>query len=139
MTPANSLDALKKAKYNVEKHYFFVGVVDRMEETLKLLEYLLPQFYKGALDLYKKTGGPRNIRFHFQPKLSDEGTAYLKNLLEYNYDFYNFVSQRMSRQTMLLSVSMHWKGFRETLCDFVFAFYCLKYATPIRLLLSDNV
>ena len=41
-------DALEQAKKNVENHYLFVGLTEDFENTLKMLEVLVPQQFKGA-------------------------------------------------------------------------------------------
>ena len=40
----------------VEEKYTVVGVTELWEETLEVLEHLLPAFFKGALQLYRKRG-----------------------------------------------------------------------------------
>lgn len=43
---------LTKAKWNVEKNYQVIGLLERMEDTLKLLEVEMPGYFNGALQLY---------------------------------------------------------------------------------------
>ena len=40
--------ALEQAKRNLIDHYLLVGVTERMEQMIVLLEKLLPQFFYGA-------------------------------------------------------------------------------------------
>ncbi len=40
--------ALQAAKANVEEHYAVVGLLDDLEGFVKVLEVLLPDFFKGA-------------------------------------------------------------------------------------------
>ena len=44
------------AMRRVEEQYMVVGVTELWEETLEVLEHLLPAFFKGALKLYRKRG-----------------------------------------------------------------------------------
>ena len=45
---------MRRAMYNVEKHYAVVGVLEEFNKTLIVLEHFLPTFFKGALDLYRR-------------------------------------------------------------------------------------
>ena len=48
-----SVSKMSKAKWNVEHNYQVVGLLERIEDTLKLLEVQMPEFFKGALEIYK--------------------------------------------------------------------------------------
>lgn len=48
----NSRWALEKAKFNVEKYFTVVGVLEHLNETLSTLEYKIPQYFKGLQNLY---------------------------------------------------------------------------------------
>ena len=50
----NTEVAMRRAMYNVEKHYAVVGVLEEFNKTLIVLEHFLPTFFKGALDLYRR-------------------------------------------------------------------------------------
>ena len=52
----NSERAMMAAMRRVEEKYTVVGVTELWEETLEVLEHLLPAFFKGALQLYRKRG-----------------------------------------------------------------------------------
>ena len=52
----NSERAMMTAMRRVEEQYVVVGVTELFEETLEVLEHLLPAFFKGALQLYRKRG-----------------------------------------------------------------------------------
>ena len=45
----DSAAALQRAKSNVEKYYPVVGVLERMPETLKIMEKLLPNVFIGQI------------------------------------------------------------------------------------------
>jgi len=45
--------ALSQAKINVVKNYLLVGVTEEYEDFLFALETLLPEFFKGILEIYK--------------------------------------------------------------------------------------
>ena len=51
---------------NVERNYAFVGTTEQMELGLKLLEAVLPKFFKGATKLLYK----RNVNGNPHPSMS---------------------------------------------------------------------
>ena len=53
---SGSLLALRQAKINVIKNYLVVGVTEEMDDFLFVLENLLPEFFKGVLNMYKAPG-----------------------------------------------------------------------------------
>ena len=48
----NGERALAAAKANVERHYAVVGVMERMNDTLRVLENELPSVFQVRLDLF---------------------------------------------------------------------------------------
>ena len=50
----NSKEALERAKANVAAHYTVVGVTEMWDESLQVMEELLPFFFKGARQMYQK-------------------------------------------------------------------------------------
>lgn len=46
--------ALEKAKENIDNHYMFVGTLENLEESLKILGLLLPKYFKNA-HIYAKS------------------------------------------------------------------------------------
>ena len=49
--------ALQLAKSNINKWFPVVAVLERMKDSLQVLEHLLPKFFLGALHHYEKEGG----------------------------------------------------------------------------------
>ena len=39
---------------NVESFYSVVGVLEEMENSLEVMEALIPKFFQGALQIYRK-------------------------------------------------------------------------------------
>ncbi|XP_062864020.1 uronyl 2-sulfotransferase [Trichomycterus rosablanca] len=89
-----SLWALRKAKENVLKHYLLVGVLEELEDVLRLLERLLPHFFSDAPKIYKspeyKKLGNMTVTVHKNTP-SPEALQVLYRHMEYEYDFYRFV------------------------------------------------
>ena len=52
----NSERAMMAAMRRVEDHYLVVGVTEMWEETLEVLEHMLPAFFRGALQMYRSRG-----------------------------------------------------------------------------------
>ena len=52
----NSERAMMAAMRRVEDQYLVVGVTEMWEETLEVLEHLLPAFFRGALQMYRSRG-----------------------------------------------------------------------------------
>ena len=46
-------EALDRAKANVVKSYLVVGLQEELTNTVLVLEHLLPEFFKGASQLFK--------------------------------------------------------------------------------------
>ena len=50
---------MRQAKINVIRNYLLVGVTEELEDFLFALEALLPEFFKGVLNVYKAPGWMR--------------------------------------------------------------------------------
>ena len=89
------------AKKNVENYYPIVGVLERFNETLVVLERMMPFYFKGASKVdYMEVYGLENIlnaRMK-KPKLSDETKQMLRRNMTYEIEFYDFCVQRLHKQ-----------------------------------------
>uniref|UniRef100_A0A8C6SZ73 Uronyl 2-sulfotransferase n=1 Tax=Neogobius melanostomus TaxID=47308 RepID=A0A8C6SZ73_9GOBI len=86
--------ALERAKQNVLENYLLVGILEELEDVLLLLERLLPQYFTGALDIYKgpdymKMGKLTSTVRKYTPTL--EALQVLYHRMSYEYEFYNFI------------------------------------------------
>ena len=45
--------AFEISKKHILNNYFFIGILEQFEETLLLAEFLLPDFYKNASNIWK--------------------------------------------------------------------------------------
>ncbi|XP_028415482.1 uronyl 2-sulfotransferase-like [Dendronephthya gigantea] len=90
--------ALEQAKKNVEK-YLVVGILEEYEDFIKVLEKLLPNFFKGA---YRESKTPDpNIPqksvlslTRKKQKPSEKVIAISRGNMKLEYDFYDFVKKR---------------------------------------------
>ncbi|KAK7082791.1 hypothetical protein SK128_005263 [Halocaridina rubra] len=88
--------ALQQAKYNVEKHYSVVGIMENMNLFFKILQHYLPRFFKdisevGKIKLNKHLGKSKS-------KVSNETKIILRNRLSEDYELYEFIQQRLQLQ-----------------------------------------
>ena len=51
-----SIAALNEAKYNVDKHFAVVGVMEDLHGFFQILEYLFPDYFRGASALFYDHG-----------------------------------------------------------------------------------
>jgi hypothetical protein len=49
--------ALKRANENVQKHFAVVGLTEDMFTFTKVLEHVIPSYFRGMSDLYKEKEG----------------------------------------------------------------------------------
>lgn len=94
--------ALRQAKINVLTNYLLVGVTEELEDFLFALEALLPEFFKGVLDMYKAPGDALSKKITTTKTVKKKGPSaevekIMKKHLELEYDFYNFVKDRFHR------------------------------------------
>ena len=50
----NTPHALAKAKYNAEHHFAVIGLTEDTAQTIALLEFYLPRYFKGAGQFFNK-------------------------------------------------------------------------------------
>jgi len=48
--------AAKRAKNNVLREFYVIGVMEQFEDTLEIFERTLPRFFKGVTDIWKTQG-----------------------------------------------------------------------------------
>ena len=97
--------AMNLAITNIDKFYLVVGVIEQFKKTLKVLEYLLPEYFAGAVHVYEeqeKEG--KNVHEKCQaglePLQDKEDPVYqqLKGYLYREYKVYNHVFTRLEEQ-----------------------------------------
>lgn len=91
--------AVRQAKINVIRNYLLVGVTEELEDFLFALEALLPEFFKGVLNVYKTPGEALQEKITTTKTLNKKGPSVkvekiMMKKLELEYDFYNFVKAR---------------------------------------------
>nr|CAB3254130.1 heparan sulfate 2-O-sulfotransferase 1-like [Phallusia mammillata] len=97
--------ALAEAKKNVITQYTLVGVTERIDEFVEVLEAILPSMFRGMSKKYRE-GTKSHLRntLHKEP-LSEQGIAKMKNSKIYKmerelYDFtvnhFNFIKKQLT-------------------------------------------
>ncbi|XP_032789191.1 heparan sulfate 2-O-sulfotransferase 1 [Daphnia magna] len=93
--------ALQRAKFIIEHEYSVVGILDKMNETLHVLERYIPRFFSGSAKIYYSRGYGRrheNRYIKSKPALSDQVLAKLRDSLSDEYELYEFCQQRLYHQ-----------------------------------------
>eukprot|EP00959_Pyramimonas_sp_CCMP1952_P161502 3377266-Pyramimonas_sp.AAC.2 len=78
----------KMAEYNVQYRYLAVGVLDKLLKFLRMMEVMLPAYFKGAGEAWKHYREPVPHRY---PHPTNATIALLEDYYEQEMLFYNFV------------------------------------------------
>lgn len=93
--------ALQRAKFIIEHEYAVVGILERMNQTLAVLERYIPRFFSGAQHTYYDQGYARrheNKDIKNKPELTEPVLEKLKQSLASEYELYEFCQQRLYSQ-----------------------------------------
>ena len=96
----NNRNALKKAISNIERFYPVIGITEKINVTLKVLEYELPEFFDGAMDVYYTDEDVRlnqNVN-RDKPSVSDQIVNIIKKNFTNDLEFYDYCKQRLLQQ-----------------------------------------
>ena len=96
-----SAKVLSAAKRNVEKYFAVVGVLERLDETLFVLEKKLGVFMKGVSRLYR---GQKANKAWRREEISREAADKMKSILSLEYEFFDFVNARLTKQLKELAL-----------------------------------
>ena len=89
--------ALALAKSNIERYYSYVGLLEYIESSLELLEYIHPLIFSGISESSRMnmTKNPVNrTPAKYVHPISNETAVILRRVLKYDYELYDFVKQR---------------------------------------------
>lgn len=100
--------AVKHAKTRLVKDYHVIGVLEQFEDTLELFEHMLPNYYKGAMQIWhsKKVQDTREATKSLNhTELSEEAREVMtQKLLLHEMDLYTFTvalfNERLARKRM---------------------------------------
>lgn len=93
-TDPGNQQAFNKAKYNLLHNYLLVGTTDRMEQMIKLLEFLLPEYFKNASEHFNSLNEKRKHLRHttkkILPSLEVENKFKQNSIYKMEREFYDF-------------------------------------------------
>ncbi|EDO38740.1 predicted protein, partial [Nematostella vectensis] len=95
--------AFRQALYNLVNRYLVVGILEEVDDFLTVLEKLLPNFFKGALEMWKMPETRRKGRRQDETRTknkkapSAEVVRIMKKRLHLEYEFYEAVKERFHR------------------------------------------
>jgi len=84
--------ALEQAKSNLINNYLVVGVTEDLESFVEVLQFLLPNFFTGAVDYLKESGKAHIKKTKHKDPISDDTRKKMQNSTIYRIEmeFYNF-------------------------------------------------
>uniref|UniRef100_H2ZJG2 Sulfotransferase n=1 Tax=Ciona savignyi TaxID=51511 RepID=H2ZJG2_CIOSA len=99
--------AVEKAKQNIKKNYVFVGILEDLDNSLKIMEAILPSYFNDALHVYHNPENERMKHETHTRNKKDTSTAardFLKSetSLKLEYDLYEFVKSEMENLKSIL-------------------------------------
>ncbi|XP_070554801.1 uronyl 2-sulfotransferase-like [Ptychodera flava] len=104
--------ALETAKRNVVEKYVFVGIMEDFERSLRIFQYLMPQFFRSAPKAYKIIKR-KNVMSKFKSVSRKESPETVKEIMRgrmyLDYEFYNFIKERM----LLIEKQMEMTGYHK--------------------------
>ena len=85
---------------NIDTNYLVVGVLDMLEETVAVLECLMPDVMTGLVEAYRTSKVNKKSKHARMPEavMSDEAREVMRTRLEPEYQVYRHVTERLSRQ-----------------------------------------
>lgn len=89
--------ALSIAKANINRFYIWVGVLEYLESSLELLGFVLPSIFEGVVNTYRKIIKHSRVNVtpaHYRNVISNKTRTILFELLEPEYELYEFVRMR---------------------------------------------
>ena len=92
----DDVSALQRAKAAVEEQYSVVGVVERRNVSLAVMEAYLPQWFRRATVLQEKETKREMVNSHPEP--GRHTRTELMRRLRLDYNFYHFCVQRLELQ-----------------------------------------
>ncbi|XP_035681325.1 uronyl 2-sulfotransferase-like [Branchiostoma floridae] len=100
--------AVERAKENIRRHYAVVGVLEEFSSFLKVLEVVMPQFFRGAHDTWKELTQQTQLleeqRTVNRSPPSPRSQKIMRERLKLDYQVYYFIRERFHRQKTQLGI-----------------------------------
>lgn len=109
------MEAMQRAKRNVETRYAVVGTWEDTNTTLRVLEAYIPRFFAGASHEYFAMQSHMDSvnRNTFRPTISEEARLLLTQNMTHEIEFYRFVRQRLYKQYIAIQTEQERAKFQE--------------------------
>ena len=91
------MSSLQKAKAAVEQQYSVVGLSERRNVSLTVMEAFLPSWFSQATSMEEEKGSKREM-VNSHPEPGGQTRTELMRRLELDYNFYYFCLQRLEMQ-----------------------------------------
>ncbi|XP_006811231.1 uronyl 2-sulfotransferase-like [Saccoglossus kowalevskii] len=99
--------ALQTAKVNVINHFLVVGLSEEYENTLRVLEKMLPQFFTTAVRAFKTPGVIPSTKTRKKQPPKPEVVKIMTERLKLEIEFYEFIKDRFQRLKRQLQIDVH--------------------------------
>ncbi|XP_078602244.1 uronyl 2-sulfotransferase-like [Branchiostoma floridae x Branchiostoma japonicum] len=98
--------AVEVAKENIRRHYAVVGVLEEFRSFLKVLEVVMPQFFRGAVSEWEHIESSQVPYQKTRNKIppSKKTIQILKQRLSLDYQVYDFIRERFHFQKKQLGI-----------------------------------
>ena len=96
-----SVSSLQKAKAAVEQQYSVVGLSERRNVSLAVMEAFLPSWFSQATSMEEEKGSKREM-VNSHPEPGGQTRTELMRRLELDYNFYYFCLQRLEMQWKII-------------------------------------
>ncbi|CAH1268000.1 UST [Branchiostoma lanceolatum] len=98
--------AVEVAKENIRRHYAVVGVLEEFSSFLKVLEVVMPQFFRGAISEWKQIESSQLPNQKTRNKIppSKKTQKILRQRLSLDYQVYDFILERFHIQKKQLGI-----------------------------------
>ncbi|XP_066286643.1 uronyl 2-sulfotransferase-like [Branchiostoma lanceolatum] len=100
--------AVERAKENIRRHYAVVGVLEEFSSFLKVLEVVMPQFFRGAQDTWQDLNQQTNLledqRTINRSPPSPRIRKIMRERLKLDYQVYYFIRERFHMQKVQLGI-----------------------------------
>ena len=92
--------AVQATIQNIEQNYLVVGVLDMLEETVTVLECLMPDMMAGLVEAFRTSEVKKKSKHARMPAavMSNEARDVMRTRLGPEYQVYQHVRQRLARQ-----------------------------------------
>ena len=98
-----SPEALEMAKSNVDRYYAVVGVVEKMQESLQVLENYVPAYFRYATRVYNGMMKEERVNLNKgKPQVPESIKQIIRQNFTLEMEFYEYCKRRLGKQFLAL-------------------------------------